>query len=149
MKTSREILSDVSLNSSSSELFTSLKLVHIPKDKKGELSRDLVHKRWQHYLQTRFPSRCTQIIKCISHNITRYAQSRTRSIAGMVGIEVFLLQEQRLRLVQATKRAHIMAVVNGQHECSSPHELSLISEKSPEPCKVLETINSQLGFQSV
>jgi len=41
----RETPSDVSLNSSSSELFTSLKLVHIPKDKKGELSRDLVHKR--------------------------------------------------------------------------------------------------------
>ena len=45
-----------------------------------------------------------------------------------VGIEVFL--------VQATKRAHIMAVVNGQHECSSPHELSLISEKSSRVARV-------------
>ena len=42
-----------------------------------------------------------------------------------VGIEVFLLQEQRL--VHAKKRAHIMAVVNGQHECSSPQELAFIS----------------------
>ena len=45
-----------------------------------------------------------------------------------VGIEVFLRQEQRL--VQAKKRAHIMAVVNGQHECSSPQELAFISEKN-------------------
>ena len=104
MKTSksyhREILSDVSLNSSSSELFTSLKLVHIPKDKKGELSRDLVHKDGNIILKQDFLRDVRRISSVfISHNITRYAQSRTRSIAGMVGIEVFLLQEQRLRLV--------------------------------------------------
>ena len=51
-----------------------------------------------------------------------------------VGIEVFLLQEQRL--VQAKKRAHIMAVVNGQHECSSPQELAFISEKSSRWARV-------------
>ena len=51
-----------------------------------------------------------------------------------VGIEVFLLQEQRL--VQAKKRAHMMAVVNGQHECSSPQELAFISEKSSRWARV-------------
>ena len=50
-----------------------------------------------------------------------------------VGIEVFLLQEQRL--VQAKKRAHIMAVVNGQHG-SSPQELAFISEKSSRSARV-------------
>ena len=45
-----------------------------------------------------------------------------------VGIEAFLGLEQRL-LMQAKKRAHIQAIVRGQHVFSE-HELSIISEQN-------------------
>lgn len=45
-----------------------------------------------------------------------------------VGIEAFLGQEQRL-LMQAKKRAHIKAIVRGQHAFSE-QELSIFSEKN-------------------
>ena len=69
-----------------------------------------------------------RVVRRIS-SVLAYTTSRNmlnqEVLQECVGIEVFLLQEQRL--VQAKKRAHIMAVVNGQHECSSPQELAFIS----------------------
>ena len=73
-------------------------------------------------------------ISSVLANTTSQDMLNQEVLQECVGIEVFLLQEQRL--VQAKKRAHIMAVVNGQHECSSPQELAFISEKSSRWARV-------------
>ena len=73
-------------------------------------------------------------ISSVLANTTSQDMLNQEVLQECVGIEVFLLQEQRL--VQAKKRAHMMAVVNGQHECSSPQELAFISEKSSRWARV-------------